>query len=101
MPELSSAQRKALRGQAHHLEPIVLIGKSGITETLVRSTGDALQAHELIKIRFNDFKDQKKEMTAELAKATESEVAGIIGHVAILYRENEKPEKRKITIPKA
>lgn len=101
MNELSSTQRKALRSQAHHLEPVVLIGKNGVTDTLIRSTEDALQAHELIKVRFNDHKDSKKEMTAELAEATHAQVAGIIGHVAILYRQHEKADKRKIQLPDA
>lgn len=99
MPTLSSTQRKALRSQAHHLEPVVLIGKAGLTEPLIQSANDALQAHELIKVRFNEFKDTKKELTAELAEVTHSEVAGIIGHVAILYRQHEKTDKRKIQLP--
>lgn len=95
---LTSAQRKRLRSLAHSLDPIVLIGKQGLTDTLVAATTDALEAHELIKVRFNDFKREKKEITTQLADRTNSELAGIIGHVAILYRQNEEPDKRRIDL---
>ena len=98
MPELSSGQRKELRSKAHHLDAVVLIGNKGVTETLLRSVETALEAHELIKIRFNEHKEEKKDLTAQIADATNAAVAGIIGHVAILYREHSKEDKRKIKL---
>lgn len=98
MQPLTSAQRKELRGLAHHLQPIVLIGKEGVSDTVVRSVDVNLTAHELVKIRFNDHKKEKKELSAELTERTNSELAGIIGHVAILYRQHKDPEKRKIKL---
>lgn len=98
MSTLSAAERKKLRSLAHHLQPIVLVGKHGVTDTLVGAVDEALEVYELIKIRFNEHKDAKKELTAEIAQRTDSEIAGIIGHVAILYREQEDPEKRTIKI---
>ncbi len=95
---LNAAQRKQLRSLAHHLEPIVLIGKQGVTETVVGAVDDALEAHELVKIRFHEHKDAKKLLTAEIAQRTGCEVAGIIGHVAILYRQQEDPEQRSISL---
>lgn len=97
---LSSRQRKYLRSQAHALDPVVMIGKQGVTEALVKATRDALDAHELIKVRFIDFKDQKKQLAPELAETTGSELAGLIGHVAILYRQHPDEEKRHIRLPK-
>ncbi|PCJ60337.1 MAG: ribosome assembly RNA-binding protein YhbY [Candidatus Hydrogenedentota bacterium] len=97
MKLLNGAQRKELRAQAHHLTPIVLIGTKGVTETVVESVNQALEAHELIKIKFNDHKDEKRELTDKIAEATQCEVAGLMGNVAILYRANANPEKRKIT----
>lgn len=99
MQPLNSQQRKHLRGLAHHLDPLILVGKQGYTHALVRATAEALDDHELIKVRFNDFKDQKGEIIHEIARRTGSEVVGTIGHVAILYRENPDPEKRKIDLP--
>lgn len=99
MPPLSSAQRKFLRGLAHHLDPVVLVGKQGVSDMLVRAILEALEAHELIKIRFNEFKNEKKKLTDEIARRTGAEIAGMIGHVAILFRPHPDPEKRKITLP--
>ena len=93
---LTAAQRKRLRSLAHHLHPIVLIGKQGVTGTVIASVDVALEAHELIKIRFIEHKGTKKLLTAEIAEGTGSEIAGIIGHVAILYRRQEDPEKRHV-----
>ncbi len=98
MSTLTATQRKRLRGLAHHLQPIVLIGKHGVTGTVIRAVDDALEVYELIKIRFNEHKDAKKLLTVEIAERTGCEIAGIIGHVAILYREQEDPEKRTIEL---
>lgn len=99
MQPVTSSQRKFLRERAHHLEPIVFIGKHGLTDTVVRSIEVNLDAHELIKLRFNDHKKEKKDIAREIADRTECEIAGIIGHVAILYKEHKDPEKRKISLP--
>ena len=99
MIELTSKQRKYLRGLAQKLDPVIIVGKQGVTDALVQATREALEAHELIKIRFNEFKDEKKELTAEIAERTLSQVAGGIGHVFILYREHPEPEKRKVILP--
>ena len=98
MTELTSAQRKQLRKLAHHLDPVVIVGVNGVTESLVNAVDHALQSHELIKVRFNEFKDEKKDLTAQIAEKTKSQIAGILGHVAILYREHEDPEERKIKL---
>lgn len=98
MPEISNAQRKELRSLAHHLDPVVLIGNRGVIDSVIDSIDTALTAHELIKIRFNERKKEKKELSAQIAEATDCCIAGIIGHVAILYREHPKAEKRKIKL---
>ena len=56
--ELSSAQRKHLRGLAHHNEPVVMIGQKGITDALVSETSNALDSHELIKVKFVEHKEE-------------------------------------------
>lgn len=99
MLELAGYQRRALRALAHGLEPIVHIGKEGFGDGARRSLEEALSAHELIKVRFVDQKDQRKELAAEIAEAMGAALAGVVGHVAILYRPHAKPEKRKIQVP--
>lgn len=98
MTPLTSSQRKQLKSKAHHLKPIVFVGKRGLTNTLTDAADVALAAHELIKVRFSDRKDEKKEITALIAERTESQIAAILGHVAILYRQHPDPEKRKIKL---
>lgn len=98
MSKLTSQQRKQLRSLAHHLDPLILVGKQGCTHALVRATGEALDDHELVKVKFNDFKDQKGEIIEELLRRTGGELVGAIGHVVILYREQPDPEKRKIVL---
>jgi RNA-binding protein len=97
--ELSSRQRKFLRGLAHDLEPVVHAGKHGLTDELVRQVDRALEAHELIKLRFVAGKDEKAELVEALCARTGAAAAGTIGHVAILYRPHADPEKRKIRLP--
>lgn len=99
MALLTSAQRKFLRGLANRLDPVILIGKGGVTEALLNAVDEALDAHELIKIRFNGFKDEKHELIDRIARQSQAEVAGRVGHVAILYRRHEDPEKRRIALP--
>jgi RNA-binding protein len=83
------------------LNPAAVVGRNGVTETLIREIDQALEAGELIKVKFNDFKekDQKNSLTLEIAEATRSHVAGMIGHVVILYRQNTDREKQQIKLP--
>ena len=99
MNELSSGHRKYLRSQAHHLRPVVMVGKHGVTDTLVQSVDEALEAHELIKLKFIEHKTEKPALCAEIGKKTRSHLAGIIGHVAIFYRQHPDQDKRKIMLP--
>ena len=98
METLKGSQRKNLRAQAHHLKPLVMIGAKGVTDQLVGSVDIALNDHELIKVKFGEFKEAKKEISEETAKATKSELVGLIGNIAIFYRRHPDPEKRKIKI---
>lgn len=98
MEPLKGSQRKYLRAQAHHLKPLVMVGAKGVTEQLLGSVDLALKDHELIKIKFIEFKEAKKEISAEIALATHSELVGLIGNIAILYRQHPDPAKRKIHV---
>ena len=99
MEQLKGSQRKYLRSQAHHLKPLVLIGRNGINKQVIGSVDLALKDHELIKVKFGEFKEAKKEMSTEIAQATKSELVGIIGNVAMFYRQHAEPEKRRIKVP--
>lgn len=96
---LSSSQRKYLRGLAHPLNPVVMVGHGGVSESVMAEVEQALNVHELIKIRFHEFKDEKETLCAEIVKHSDAAVAGIIGHVAILYRPQRDLSKRRIRLP--
>jgi putative RNA-binding protein, YhbY family len=96
---MKGSTRKYLRSLAHHLKPLVIIGRSGINKQVIGSVDLALKDHELIKVKFGEFKEAKKEISAEIAQVTKSELIGIIGNIAMFYRPHPQPEKRKIKVP--
>ena len=99
MNNLSSSERKYLRSQAHHLEPVVLIGKNGIKDGTIEAINKVLQTRELIKIKFREFKDEKLSLSEKIAALTNSQVVGVIGHTVIIFRQNPDSDKRQIHIP--
>ena len=90
MIELTSKQRKELEKIAHDLQPVVIVGGAGVTDGVRDMVDNSLEAHELIKVRFNEYKDEKKELTQQLCEKTDATLVRIIGNVAILYREKEE-----------
>jgi RNA-binding protein len=101
METLEGFQRKYLRGLAHSLKPVVYIGQKGLTTEVRKASEAAFESHELIKVKFNDFKekDQKVAICSRLEIETESTMVGMIGHVAIFFRRHRNAEKRLIVLP--
>jgi RNA-binding protein len=96
---LTGSERKYLRALAHHLKPVVQIGKTGLAPNVLDAIDHALEHHELIKVRFLDFKDQKRELAATIVQASHSDLIGAVGHVLMFYRQHPDPDKRKIVMP--
>jgi RNA-binding protein len=94
---LTGKQRRYLRGLGHHLEPVVQVGKDGITAGLVTATGAALLQHELIKVRVGEHGGDRHEVAEALAAATKSNLVGVVGRTLLLYRERE--EEPAIQLP--
>ena len=94
MAVLTAKQRQFLRGLAHPLAPVVRVGKGGVTASVIEETKKSLHAHELIKVRVEiDDSHERRAVADRLAAETDSQLAGAIGKVAILYRERvEEPE---------
>ena len=90
---LTGKEKKYLRGIAHELEPVVAIGKNGITDNVITAVNEAIEVHELIKVKFQYFKDEKKELSKTLSEKTNTELCGLVGNIAILFRQNEKEDK--------
>ena len=98
MNKLSGKQKSYLRGLAHSLNPVVQIGKNGLTDSVFDQIGEALKKHELIKVKFIDWKDEKKEIAQKISEKLKCEICGSIGHIYIFYKQNDNPEKRMIII---
>jgi RNA-binding protein len=98
-PNLTNAQRDYLRRQAHDLKPVVQIGKLGLTENARMTVDHALQAHELIKVKFHGWGDEKRQLTDTLVEATDSVLISLLGNIATLYRRQPDPDKRKFVLP--
>lgn len=96
MAVLTSKQRQYLRGLAHPLAPVVRVGKAGVTESVIAETKKSLHSHELIKVRIEA--DDRKAAAETLATAADAQIAGVVGKVAILYRERD--EEPEIELPK-
>ena len=95
MTELTSKQRKELEKVAHDLQPVVIVGGAGVTDGVIGMVDNSLTAHELIKIKFNEYKEEKQELTAQICQGTDATLVRIIGNVAILFRENPDKEEEK------
>ncbi|MCK6500255.1 MAG: YhbY family RNA-binding protein [Nitrospira sp.] len=81
------------------LKPVVHIGKSGLSEALITSVNQALLDHELIKVKFDALKEQKKTLVIELASRTQSHLIQRVGNVVVLYRQQADESKRKVASP--
>ena len=95
-PSLQGFQRRWLRGQAHSLRPLVLVGAEGVSEAVVRALDEALRDHELVKVRLLQPEDKRASADA-LAGAAGAALCGLVGHTVILYRPH--PEKPRIELP--
>lgn len=95
---LTSKQRATLSSMANSLDPLVHIGKAGLAEGVADALDKALADHELVKVRFVDFKDERRNLADELASRLGAELVRVIGHVAIMYRQSPEPEKRTIHV---
>jgi RNA-binding protein len=100
--KLKGYQKKYLRGLVHGMKPLVFVGQKGLSPAVIKAVDESLERHELIKIKFVDFKEKsrKEEIAGIIEKETISEMVGMIGHIAIFYRQHKDAEKRTIHIPK-
>jgi RNA-binding protein len=98
MHQLTSTQKRYLRGQGSLIRPNIFVGKNGLAEQVVKAIDEALDDHELIKVRFLEFKEEKKNLSADIEKLCNCEMVGMIGHVAVFFRRHSDPEKRKISL---
>lgn len=87
-----------LRGLGHHIDPVVQIGKDGLSEAVVAATKQALRTHELVKVKvLSESPVDRKEAGPELAEKTGAVLAQLLGRTVLLYKRH--PNKPKIVLP--
>lgn len=87
---LTSKQRAFLKKEAHSMEPMVRIGKDGLSENLVQSLVDVINSRELVKVKIlQNSEVEKREVAEELALRSGCELVAIIGKTLIYFKENE------------
>ncbi|WP_026174434.1 ribosome assembly RNA-binding protein YhbY [Effusibacillus pohliae] len=96
---LTGKQKRYLRSLAHHLDPILQVGKGGVTENLLEQVSLALEARELIKVSvLNNCECDKDEVAEQLVEGAGAELVQVIGKTVVLYRESAA--NKQIELPK-
>ncbi len=89
---LSARQRKHLKALAHHRKPVVQVGNAGVTTAVIREIAQALDVHELLKIRLPGVeRDARHTLLEKICEATVAEAVQEIGRMAVIYRRAKKP----------
>lgn len=95
---VNDKQKRYLKGLAHTIKPVVLIGNKGLTETVLTEIDNALEQHELIKVRVSgQERSDRIIMLNDIAAKTNSDLVMIIGHIGGYYRKAKEP---KISLPR-
>ena len=99
--QLTSRQNKYLKGLGHHLSVMAMVGREGISQSVLTAIEDVLRAHELVKIRMqNNCPFDRQELAKRLSTATGGSVVQVLGKTILLYRENDDPQREeKIRLP--
>lgn len=99
MEELNNPQIRKLKALAQRMDAQLKVGKQGLSEMFLKAVDQELSRHELVKIKFAEFKEQKKALAPQLAEKTQSHLVTLLGNVAVLFRRNPDPDKQKIQLP--
>jgi RNA-binding protein len=91
---LSNALKRDLKARAQRLEPVLRLGHGGASEAFLKSLDQALTQHELVKIKFMEFKEEKKTLAPEIAEKSGSALILRVGNVAVYYRSRAKAEEQ-------
>jgi len=97
---LKSFERAYLRSLGEGISPVVMVGKDGVCDSVSNALIGALDAHELVKVRFQSHKDEIKALSEELAAKTDSTLVAVTGFTVLYYKQSSKEEKRHIFLPK-
>ena len=96
--KISSKDKQKLKGLAHSIKPSVIIGKEGASKNTINSINNILENKELIKVKFNLFKNEKDSIAKEIEDSCNATIVGQIGNILILFKQNPDIDKRKFII---
>ncbi len=91
---ITTKEKQILKSYAHKIKPTIIIGKEGLNYLIIHNINKALEKNELIKIKFNSFKSNKKVLSKSIESACNAISINIIGHILILYKQNSDFDKR-------
>lgn len=97
---MNSVQKKQLKAQAHALKPVIIVGQSGLTESVLKEIEITLDTHELIKIKIRAEKEERNQIRDQIITQTKAELIQSIGQIAVIYRKQPKPKEIKKTGPR-
>lgn len=90
---LSTKQKQFLKALAHHLNPVVMLGNNGLTEGVLAEIDNALEHHELIKVKIAGADREMKQLIIDaIVRETKACEVQTIGHILVLYRAAQKPQ---------
>lgn len=84
---------------AQLLDPIIYVGKKGVSDDLIRGLNEELERRELVKVKFSAFKEQKVQLTQDLVEKTSSLLVSRVGNVAVLFRRSDTAGEKSIELP--
>ena len=90
---LNNAQIRSLKARAQSLKATLKVGKEGLSPRFLAALDEELKRHELVKVKLDDFKEQKKELAPQLAEKSNSHLVTRVGNVVVLYRPKPVEEK--------
>ena len=94
-PPLTNAERRKLKSRAQLLDATLKVGRAGLSAPFIQALDDALKSADLVKVRFDEFKKERKQLAPQLAEKTGSELIWIVGHVAVFHRRQPEPAPAK------
>lgn len=95
MASLTNAQIRELKARAQRLKAVLKVGKEGLSPAFLAALDDALKHHELLKVKFDEWKEQKKELAPQLAEKTGSHLIMQVGNVVVLHRPKAEPNAER------
>lgn len=89
--DLSNRELRVLKARAQLLKPMLKVGKDGLSPAFLKALDETLAHHELVKVKFDEFKEQRKELGPRLAEGVRARIVMAVGHVVVVFRRKPQP----------